>query len=214
MILYHISVDLRHNGNFEPRIPPKATEKEDVTIPRICVSTSIEGCLSAMPDGGASLGVFNRNFHGIYKLFRIDTYALDLVDHTISSQELVEKGYVVDAVITEEYWITKGFTVTESAISYISVTYFDREIQEGYYRIIDLEYTDLKQTDSLTMWVDQKQLKALKPYAGMQGVAIIIIDDDDDFDDRYQIELSGEVDWITFFKEGVKAQIFRTIQFD
>ena len=53
MKLYHCSLDMNIIKEFKPRIPCDAIrlDSEDDIIPRICLSTSIEGCLSATPWG-------------------------------------------------------------------------------------------------------------------------------------------------------------------
>lgn len=114
-VFYHISKDLRHNGVFTPRIPSNRYEgqdKEDDTTPRITVSTTIEGCLSAMPGGGLSLEETNIETRGYYLVFRIDTEKLGIPNSAIVSSDYLFKNELVpDADNTEEHWITVPFTV-------------------------------------------------------------------------------------------------------
>ena len=90
-MLYHLSC----NPNLTiltPKIPETAVAfNEDVSIPRVCFSPTIKGCLSALQSIGAEYYVY-----------------------TPVNQKL--KGYsckthVIDAVITGERWIKKPVQV-------------------------------------------------------------------------------------------------------
>lgn len=90
-MLYHLSC----NPNLTiltPKIPETAVAfNEDVSIPRVCFSPTIKGCLSALQDISAEYYVY-----------------------TPVNQKL--KGYsckthVIDAVITDERWIKKPVQV-------------------------------------------------------------------------------------------------------
>ena len=51
--LYHVSIDPHCPDEvFMPRIPDNAACYEDVEVPRVCVSTSIRGCLRAIEMDG------------------------------------------------------------------------------------------------------------------------------------------------------------------
>lgn len=113
-IFYHVSTSLLNEGKFVPRIPEnRITENEDDSIQRICVAPTISHCLSALPGSG---NLYETHFkgRGYYKLFRIDTEKLGISDeHIISSQTIYENGWVPDAYVTQEHWITIPFTVPE-----------------------------------------------------------------------------------------------------
>lgn len=107
-VFYHITTDLDHKGLFEPRIPKYMFEFENKTVPRICVSDSIQGCLSAFPDKDA-LGEDQPRY---IKVFEINVEELNLTPEDIISPEFLYKsGYLDDALITNEHWITKSFQV-------------------------------------------------------------------------------------------------------
>lgn len=113
-IFYHVSTSLLNQGEFVPRIPEnRITENENDSMERVCVSTTISNCLSALPGSG---NLYDTHFkgRGYYKLFRIDTEKLGIGDeHIVFSQTIYENGWVPDAFVTQEYWITVPFTVPE-----------------------------------------------------------------------------------------------------
>lgn len=112
MILYHVSVETSKDGRFKPCIPILPIDGEDEEIERVCVSTSIEGCLSAIPDGGARLAELNASQRGFYRVFRIDTEKLGISDELILTADyLYEENLVPDAYWTKEHWILTAFTV-------------------------------------------------------------------------------------------------------
>lgn len=52
MILYHVCFAEFSEGDiFSPRVPDIRGAHEDNTTPRICLSSSISGCISAVPWG-------------------------------------------------------------------------------------------------------------------------------------------------------------------
>lgn len=90
-MLYHLSRD-PNLTILTPRIPETAVAfNEDVSIPRVCFSPTIKGCLSALQDIGTEYYVY-----------------------TPVNQKL--KGYscrsrVIDAPITGERWVKKDVPV-------------------------------------------------------------------------------------------------------
>ncbi|MBR4589189.1 MAG: hypothetical protein IKO36_00880 [Bacteroidaceae bacterium] len=46
--LYHISINKQDNKIFVPRVPSNRMHLENDTIPRVCVSTSIRGCIKSI----------------------------------------------------------------------------------------------------------------------------------------------------------------------
>ncbi|MFW6015373.1 MAG: hypothetical protein ACOCRK_02985 [bacterium] len=127
MILYHLTANLNHDGNFIKRIPSEDilhhqmlfNEKEDKfeywsennTIPRICVSTSVNGCASAIPYGGLRFKELVETQNRLFKLFKIDTDKLDLNNHIWNWEYLYKNDYVRDSLHTDEHWILKDFSV-------------------------------------------------------------------------------------------------------
>lgn len=98
MIFYHMELaKVDKINNFLPRIPYYIMDMEDTTIPRICVSNTIEGCLSAAPWGGLTLDA-----HPLGTLYRVYVFQ---TDNYIKPEILAHKYGVLDAIINKEYWL-------------------------------------------------------------------------------------------------------------
>jgi hypothetical protein len=112
-IFYHLSY-LGHEGTFTPRVPANRIKGiEEETILRVCVSTTIEGCLSALPRGKMTFAQANMERRGYYQVFKIDTEKLGIRDDfIIHSNTLYQNDWVRDAESTGECWITTPFTVS------------------------------------------------------------------------------------------------------
>ncbi|MEK3955926.1 MULTISPECIES: hypothetical protein [unclassified Psychrobacillus] len=121
MRFYHISTELLHTGLFQPAIPKnRHKDAENDKIPRICVSNSVEGCLSAIPNGGSRLDEMNYSRRGYYLLFTIDTEKLGISSENImTNEQIYELDYVRDADFTGEHWILQEFQVDASDIQLI-----------------------------------------------------------------------------------------------
>lgn len=95
------------DGMFIQRIPKQRLETEDNSIKRICFSSSLRTCLSAIPGGIQiikNLIYLSLEFHVAPLLY------VYILDETLLPQENVMypeqvKKYVVDAALTEEHWI-------------------------------------------------------------------------------------------------------------
>ena len=112
MKLYHISRDLKFNGNFIPRIPFLEDEStENRTTPRICVSKTIEGCLSAIPEA-YMLDEVCLQQRGMFRVYVFDTEKHQIQpEYLVLTDELDRKNEVLDAYLTEEVWITCPVTL-------------------------------------------------------------------------------------------------------
>lgn len=113
-VFYHVSTLLTKNGVFKPRIPADRLENENSSIPRVCVAESIEGCLSAFPDGGKELleTVYEQDMK--VKVFRIDAEKIGIRDEDIiNSASLYTSNLVADAENNKENWILREFVVPE-----------------------------------------------------------------------------------------------------
>jgi hypothetical protein len=95
------------DGRLYPRIPSLTGPFENKTIPRICFSRTIEGAITAMPQGAKALKT-------ILKLQRQNKLIAVLHLYTIEESNLPQKNiwlpnrvqrYVVDANYTGETWI-------------------------------------------------------------------------------------------------------------
>ncbi|WP_242306314.1 hypothetical protein [Bacillus cereus group sp. BfR-BA-01317] len=145
-IFYHVSTDLQHSGEFVPRIPScRHQDKEDDVTKRICVSKTIDDCLSAIPSGGAHLEELNIEQRGYYKVFKIDTDKLGIEDSDIvSSDVLYQEDLVRDAEVTNEHWILKGFQVAEEDSYIIKLIAWEESakdiIPDFIYRMAEEQY--------------------------------------------------------------------------
>lgn len=108
-MLFHISSDIldAETKLFTPRVPENRCEGEDDTIPRICFSNNVLGCIKAIPDSYD--GVYNRvrlqKEKGIPALFSV--YSVDeekLSKDIIRTPEQLQH-LIPDALQNSEYWI-------------------------------------------------------------------------------------------------------------
>lgn len=135
MELYHVSADINRIHNiFVPRIPLDRMEGENITTSRICVSKTIEGALSAFPEGGLRLDSLYdcRTESIIIRVYEFEVSKKNIIDDKI----LYEKGWVNDANLTQECWIIKNIKPQEI---------YDIEIKNFQEGIADLlTYSQLK----------------------------------------------------------------------
>ena len=108
-MLYHVSFEQVKDGIFYPRIPGQRLEGEDNTTKRICFSKSINGCLSAIPDGytlthGAKCLSEKHMANPILYVYMLNEKSVDS-KNIIAPHQLAEKGLVPDAVFTGEHWV-------------------------------------------------------------------------------------------------------------
>lgn len=111
---YHIQLEPNNIiENFQPRIPALRYEYEDATIPRISLSTSIEGCLTAVPWGGRKLEIMTSEFSDFhseeefYLVFRVYEFDSSTIQegNLIATDELLKRGLVMDANASNEVWV-------------------------------------------------------------------------------------------------------------
>ena len=153
MILYHLSTNLFHSGDFSPRIPQKRINDENDYTPRVCVSNSIEGCLSSFPEGGNNLDSILDLQKGYLCLMKIDTQALNIPNSNIITPDTLYKNEdVIDATFTGEHWITTAFKVPKEDQQWIKLISYDsflrtiaspastKEIYQLYNKKIEEEY--------------------------------------------------------------------------
>ncbi|MDF2881308.1 MAG: hypothetical protein K0R54_1865 [Clostridiaceae bacterium] len=145
-IFYHISTELNHNGQFEPRIPEhRHKDAENIEIKRVCVAPSLEDCLTAIPNGGMRLESYDIDRRGYFLVITIDTDKLGISSQSIiTSEELYEKDYVRDANITNEHWITCSFTVSQEDMFIIKLNGWQEQVYDVLphciYAIADEKY--------------------------------------------------------------------------
>lgn len=100
MKLYHVSLGWKETPKlFIPRVPKNRAENENETIKRICLSTDIIGCLTAMPDKPHKYNT------------KITVYECDVHDY-IDYNELYFSNKVCDSYLTHECWYLKPITMT------------------------------------------------------------------------------------------------------
>jgi hypothetical protein len=143
-MLFHVSGDITDAKTklFVPRIPEHRYVGEDDTIPRICFSDSILGCIKAIPDSYD--GIYNRlclqEERGIPALFSV--YSIDegrLPKDIIRTPEQLQH-LVPDALQTSEYWIL-NFTLELPLYSYIWVKNIQLDEDDN---IIDCQFEHSK----------------------------------------------------------------------
>lgn len=99
--LYHISYDTSEplDKEFIPKIPHNTVSGEDESVPRICFSDSIEGCINAVED---QLGNYENEDRATIIVWEMEFLLPN--DKLIGWQKLYEDNLVPDAVFTHEYW--------------------------------------------------------------------------------------------------------------
>jgi hypothetical protein len=97
-MLYHISTQELNNVRLNPRIPKARFTSEDGHTPRICFSTTIEGCLNALP------AYPNTQF-----------FVYTPVEDKLKFKYPTKKQ-VPDVKLTNEVWVTIPVTLQKVAI--------------------------------------------------------------------------------------------------
>ncbi|WP_275372603.1 hypothetical protein [Clostridium tertium] len=176
MKFFHASISFDEMVlQFIPRIPKNPLRTEEVETPRISVSDSISGCLSATAWGGKDLDTTYQSYSDPYDntkevngvMVRIYVIDHDLDDNTISPRYLFENGLVDDAKMTREYWITDK--CIPSTVYDILITEWDEESYDylSYYQesLIEEgeEYEDVWQGGVWTKITDIKY-SVIKEY--------------------------------------------------
>lgn len=149
-MLYHVSLKKHCYNKFTPKIPQSRSRKtgENDTIKRICLSSSIEGCLTAIPERG--LEYFSdqesRGVPFLLYIYSIDESCIEK-SNIIEPKELLEKKYVFDAGITNEHWIINQDIIFENPKLMRVVNLNEKELMiptftgESFriYSVVDLE---------------------------------------------------------------------------
>lgn len=104
MILYHVS--FMPAGPLHPRVPEHRLPCEDSVTPRICCSTSVEGCIMAKPDGLDYLLMCREiGLPCVLYVYNFDVEEWEW-DKTIVTPHTLEQKYgVLDAVWNQEHWL-------------------------------------------------------------------------------------------------------------
>jgi len=141
--LYHISAHLENKEIFHPKIPNYRLKGENEIIKRISVSDSIEGCLTGMPNGGSSLGETLNQTNRLLKVFEFDLNEVNLAKGSVIPPHILFKnGWVIDALRTNEHWITQSIKPSNQYL--IEVIRW-----EEYDEPVIPEYLDMKINDEV-----------------------------------------------------------------
>lgn len=121
--LYHLSEQNLDGKTLEPRPldPMRAMDSEDWRVPRICVSTSIDGAVSSLLDSVSC--PFGKKFWVHVPTNLEELFLLNKVHRPSTKQ-------VPDAEVTGEHWL-KAPTVMK-AIGKIEVLDIDEEKQQHF----------------------------------------------------------------------------------
>lgn len=135
MLFYHMELAKRDKiETFVPRVPDFCMPCE-AHVERVCVSDSIEGCLSAVAWGGSHL-----DSHPIGTLFRV--YVFDEEDYIVP--ECVATNYnVIDAIANREYWFLHEVQPIESFLIEINNFNWDNATMingRGHVVVTNLDY--------------------------------------------------------------------------
>lgn len=105
---YHISERELESLVLHPRVPEGINEItpgfEDETTPRVCFSSSVDGCLKAIGPGLDRFGKWPQMF--VYVPITEPPQ-----NNIVSNKILVSKKLVMDANISEEFWVVNSIAV-------------------------------------------------------------------------------------------------------
>lgn len=131
---------------FKPRVPSFRAKGENDVIPRICLSSSLSGCISAVVWGGINfenmiIDLGEEPKHYPIKVYEFDSKYISK-ENIITPEELYEKDLVRDATINEEYWVINQ-DLKPSREFYITVKDYVEEVVDS------ISYANLKEMDRL-----------------------------------------------------------------
>ena len=90
---------------FFPKVPQNILDgAEDNITPRICVSSSIDGCLGSVPWGGRNVEYILKENDCILRVYEFDSNDINK-NNIIGPDYLYENDLVRDAFIHDEFWI-------------------------------------------------------------------------------------------------------------
>lgn len=124
--LYHM--DLLRGEEIEkfiPRVPNNRLSLENSTIKRICVSTTLEGCLGSAPWGASKVFEFPENM--IFRVYEFDVNDINN-GNLLLTEDLMNNNYVADACLYDECWIINQ-DIKPSNIFYIKIDNYDDKLE-------------------------------------------------------------------------------------
>lgn len=115
MRLYHVTTDVTSSvvKTFYPRVSQSASDIEDKTTGRVCLSTSIEKCIQS------AYGYLQPG--AVIRVYQYDLRKYDVL-HIIPPYVLWKTGMVFDAMYNEEVWYTQKLTM-QSTLQRIVASY-------------------------------------------------------------------------------------------
>ncbi len=171
---------------FWQRIPESRMEGENGKIKRICLASTIEGCVNAAPWGYSQISY--RNANEVFRLYSFDMSKIPS-KNIIGSRTLYTSGYVDDAKFTKEVWVLNQ-NLTPDSIEYFKIgECFEEETVDI------ISYPELKKcklmgeypiNDSYFRMVKNLDIQMVKECDLFQGKELKITDD-------LQIELVDDV---------------------
>lgn len=139
MKFYNITYDTEHLiKEFYLKIPENPMVGEDTTIKRVCVSTSLSGCFTAVPWQDDLEHLADNELPVRVYEFDIDFNEFKKRGAIYTPEFLYKNGLVDDALETQEHWILENIKPTKS---YEIILH---EYQSDIYAIIPFD----KQNDS------------------------------------------------------------------
>jgi len=141
---YHLS--LVPVDEFIPGVPTYRRPEEDGTMKRICLSDSIENCLSAVSWFGSSSAPEDIMTEVGSKI--IFVYEFEIEENLLKTpEEVYIIGNVCDAILNQEYWyIGEENLIPKNAYSISIIDYFEEEhtvLSPKLQKIYDLNNGDI-----------------------------------------------------------------------
>lgn len=150
--LQHISLDYANDiKSFVPRVPKSRAINEDDSIPRVCTSSSIEGCMKGHPLLEYHFNVYPtlENYSPYEDMDRLTilleknlvgvlakVYHFNVAETSVwPPQKLHSQGLVGDALISDEHWLLKE--MEPSSISYALILSMANEKEKDEYVLFD-----------------------------------------------------------------------------
>ena len=174
LTMYHVSLDHTNTiKEFIPRVPRNRASGEDGIVNRVCVSSSLEGCMDAHSEiWWDMVGCFDFEYFDPYEHMSKQSVLLDHNEDTghllkvyefhVNEDELVKpevlkaRYQVPDALETQEHWITE--TISPNNIFYILVREIERIDGKDIYHYVRYEVNEIGEiTDGMYHYHKQRQ---------------------------------------------------------
>lgn len=172
---YHVSMDYQQEiKEFVPRIPRERASGEDELQKRICVSTTLTGCVKAAPLIWYQMYTYvNAEYYDPYTHMSRLTTLLDhenkvgclvkVYEFKLEEKELIapnllkENGWVPDADKTNEHWIMKATKPSRSY--YALLENLKEENEQPVFDFTQYEQHELGEIESYLETFDKQRKK-------------------------------------------------------